>query len=84
MSGGREATGEQLLLVHEGASYDEVYLSGHGPEEGSSWSSEREPSAYSPDDKEDFDEKGVEEEDEYDEGNGDGSEDKGDRRASKE
>ena len=36
MLGGRETTGEQLLLVHEGASYDEVYLLGHGPEEGSS------------------------------------------------
>ena len=35
MLGGRETTSE-LLLVHEGASYDEVYLSGHGPEEGSS------------------------------------------------
>ena len=46
--------------------------------------SEKEPSTYSPDDKEDFDEKGVKEEDEYDEGEGEGSEDEGDRRACKE
>ena len=36
--------------------------------------SEREPSAHSPDDKEDFDEKGVEEEDEYDEEEGENEE----------
>ena len=29
MSGNREAMGEQLLSVHEGVGYDEVYLSGH-------------------------------------------------------
>ena len=37
----REATSEQSL-VHDGASYDEVFPSGHEPEEGFSWLSERE------------------------------------------
>ena len=40
MSGDGESS-----LVHEGAGYDEVFLSGHGPEEGLSWSLEREMSA---------------------------------------
>ena len=31
MLGGSEATSEQLLLVHEGLGYDEVYPSGRGP-----------------------------------------------------
>ena len=75
---------EHSSSVHKEAGYNEVYSSVHRPEEGLSWSSEREPFAHSPDDKEDFDEKGVKEEDEYDEGEGDGSEDEGDRRASKE
>ena len=35
--------------VREGAGYDEVFQSGHEPEEGLSWSSEREASAHSPD-----------------------------------
>ena len=51
MSGHNKATSEQLS-VHEGASYDKVFLSGHRPKEGLSWSSEREPSAESPINKE--------------------------------
>ena len=61
---------EQLLSVHEEAGYDEVYPSGYGPKEGSSQSSEREPFAHSPNEKEDFDKKGVKEKEEYDEGKG--------------
>ena len=72
MSGDREAMSDQSSLVREGASYNEVYPLGHGPEEGSSWSLEKELSAHSPDDEEDYDGEGVEEgEDEYDEGEGD-------------
>lgn len=52
MSGNREVTSEQSSSICEGASYDEVYPSGHGPEEGLSWSLEREPLAHSPDDEE--------------------------------
>ena len=37
----REATSEQSS-VREGAGYEEVFPSGHEPEEGFSWSSERE------------------------------------------
>ena len=70
MSGDREATSEQSSSVHKGAGYNEVYPSVHGPEEGLSWSSKREPFAHSPDDKEDFDREGVEENDEYDYGEG--------------
>ena len=36
------------MSVREGVGYNKVYLSGHGPEEGLSWSSEREPFAHSP------------------------------------
>ena len=43
----REATSEQLLIC-EGAGYGEVFQSGHEPEEGLSWSLERETSAHSP------------------------------------
>ena len=74
MSGDREATSEQWSSVYEGAGYDEVYPSGHGPEEGLSWLLERKPSIHSPNDEEDFDGKGVEEEDEYDEGKGENEE----------
>ena len=90
MSSDREATSDQSSSVCEGASYDEVYSLGHRPEEGLSWSLEREPSAHSPDDREDYDVEGVEEEDKYDKGKGeneeeykgegDGGEDKGDGR----
>ena len=75
MSGDSEATNEQSLSVCEGAGYNEVFMSGYGPEEGQSWSLEREPSTHSPvDEEEDFDGEEVEEkegnEDEYDEGEG--------------
>ena len=75
MSGDNEVTSKQSSSVHEGVSYDEVFSSGYGPEEGLSWSLERESSAHSPIDKEeDYDEEKVEEregdEDEYDEGGG--------------
>ena len=85
------------MSIYEGAGYDKVYSSGHRPKEGLSWSSEGEPSAHSPIDKEeDYDGKEVEEregdEDEYDEseeenkGEFEGEDDKGkgesDERAS--
>ena len=57
----REATSEQSL-VREGVGYDEVFQSSHEPEEGFSWSSERETSAHSPNDKvESYDREGKEE-----------------------
>ena len=74
MSGDSEATSERSLSVCKGAGYDEVYPSGHGPEEGSSRFLEREPSAHSLDDEEDFDGEGIEEEDEYDEEEGENEE----------
>ena len=55
MSSGSEATSEQSSLVHEGAGYDEVYPLGRGPEEGLTWSLEREPSAHSPNEEEEED-----------------------------
>ena len=75
MSRDSEEASKQLSLVHKGVGYDEVFPSGYGPEEGLSWSLEREPSAYSPiDEEEDYDREEVEEregdEDEYDEGEG--------------
>ena len=73
MSGDREVTSKQLLSVREEASYNEVYPSGHRPNEGLSWSSEREPSTHSPVEEEEYyDGEEVEEregdEDEYVEG----------------
>ena len=64
-----------MSSVRKGAGYDKVFPSGYGPEEGLSWSLERESSAHSPvDEEEDYDRKEVEEregdEDEYDEGEG--------------
>ena len=67
-----EATSEQSS-VREEAGYNEVFPSGHGLDEGLSWSSERERSARSPvDEEEDFDKDEVEERDgdEDDEGEG--------------
>ena len=82
----------ELLLVREGAGYNEIFSSGHGPEEGLSWSSKREMSAHSLVDEE---EKEVEEkkgDKEYDkskgenegelEGEDDEDEDESDRGAS--
>lgn len=81
MSGDRKTTSEQSSSFHEGASYDEVYPSGHGLEKGLSWSLERELSTHSlNDEEEDYDREkdydgeeveeaeGGEDEDEYDEG----------------
>ena len=61
-----------MLSVREGVGYDEVFSSGHRPEEGLSQSLEREPSARSPiNEEEDFDGDDVEREgDENDEGEG--------------
>ena len=75
MSGDSEATSELSSSVYEGAGYDKVFLLGYRLEEGLSWSSKKDSSAYSPIDKEeDYDEEKVEEregdEDEYDEGGG--------------
>ena len=47
MSGDREATSEQSSSVCEGASYDEVNLSGCELMEDLTWSPKREPSAHS-------------------------------------
>ena len=74
MLGDNEVTGEQSSVC-EGAGYDKVFLLGHGPKKGLSWSSEREPSVHSPiDEEEDYDREEVKErdgdEDEYDEGEG--------------
>nr|POE98824.1 hypothetical protein CFP56_56108 [Quercus suber] len=73
---------------------DEVFPSGHEPDKGFSWSSERELSAHSPNDKgESYDGEGVEdveggegecdegEEDEEYGGEGDGDEGEGDKTA---
>ena len=92
MSGDKETTSEQSSSVHDGARYDEVYPLGYRPEEGSSWSSEREPSAHSlVDEEEDYD--GKVDEDGYNEGEGenegeyegedDENESEGDERALK-
>ena len=55
MSGHSEAMSEQSPVL-EGMGYNEVFLSGHGPKEGLSQSSEREPFARSlVDEEEDFD-----------------------------
>ena len=84
MPGDREVTSEQSSSVHEGECYDEVYPSGHGPKKGSYWLSKKEPFAHSLNGKEDFNEKGVEEKDEYDEGEGENEEEyeeKGENRS---
>ena len=43
----RETMTSEQSSIREGAGYDEVFSSGHEPEEGFSWSSEREMSAQS-------------------------------------
>ena len=48
MSGGREATSEQLSLVRKGAGYDKVYPSGCEPKKDLTQSPAREPSTHSP------------------------------------
>ena len=69
----REATSEQSS-IREGAGYDEVFQSGHEPEKGLSWLSERETLAHSPGDEvESCDgEEEVESEDKGDEGGEEG------------
>ena len=52
MSGDREAMSKQSSSICKGTGYDEVYPLGHVLEEGLSQSSEREPSANSPNDVE--------------------------------
>ena len=86
----REATSE-WLSIHEGAGYDEVFDSGHKPDDGSSYSSERETSAQSLDEEiESYD--GVDKEKVVNESEGemdgreeerdsDGDEDKGDEES---
>lgn len=65
------------MFIRKGVGYDEVFPSGHGLKDGSSWSTERELSAHSLDDEEEnYDGEEVEDgegekdefEDEYDEG----------------
>ena len=72
MLGGSEATSEQLSSVCEGVGYDEVYPSGRGPNEGLTWSPEREPSAHSPDDEkeEDYEADGGKNGEDVEEGEG--------------
>ena len=70
----KEVTSEQSLVC-EGVGYDEVFQIGHMPEEGLSWSSERETSAHSPDEEvESCVGEGGEEEEEIDEGEDEGDE----------
>ena len=64
MSSDREAMSEQLSLVHESTSYDEVYLPSHEPMEDLTWPPEKEPFAHSLTEEEE--EKDEEYEDEYD------------------
>ena len=70
----REATSELSSLVHEGASYDEVFLSRRELREDSPQSPEREPSTQSLSDENKEEDEGDIEGDEYDEG----EEDEGD------
>ena len=72
MSSGSEAMSEQSSSVREGAGYDEVYPLGRGPEEGLTWSLEREPSAHSPneEEEEDYEADGGEDREEVEEGEG--------------
>ena len=73
MSGDIEATSDQSS-VREGAGYDEVYPSGHEPEEDLTWSLKRDPSAHSPAEEE----KECEEEEEGEEEEEDNEEERGD------
>ena len=72
MSSGSEAMSEQSSSVRVGAGYDEVYPLGRGPEEGLTWSLEREPSAHSPneEEEEDYEADGGEDREEVEEGEG--------------
>ena len=72
MSSGRKATSEQSSSIHEGAGYNEIYLSRCEPMEDFTCSPKREPSAHSPTKEEEYigdegdGEEGVEEEEEGD------------------
>lgn len=80
MSGDRKVMSKQLSSVCEGASYNEVYPSGHELEEDLTWSPKREPCAHSPVEgeeekyEEDKEREGDEEEEEKD-GEGEEGED---------
>ena len=69
----REATSEQSS-VHEGVDYDEVFQTGHEPEKGLSWSSDRETSTCSPDEEVESCVREGGEEEEIDEGEDEGDE----------
>ena len=69
----REVISEQLS-VHERASYDEVFQTGHEPEKGLSWSSDRETSTCSPDEEVESCVREGGEEEEIDEGEDEGDE----------
>ena len=68
MSGDREATSKQSSPIREGASYDEVYPSGHNPMEDLTQSLEREPFAHSRTEEDKKDEEEEEEDEEKEEG----------------
>ena len=72
-------TSEQLSSVRKGAGYDKVYASSRGPEEGSTWSPEREPSTHSPNDEEEEDYEADGGEDGEEEEDGEKREDEGGR-----
>ena len=94
MSSDSEATSEQLLSVHEGAGYNEIYPLGCGPKKVLTWSLEGKMSSHSPDDgdeedyeadggeddkKEDGEEREDEEEEKSDEGSHEESDGRGNR-----
>ena len=81
MSSDREAMSEQSSLVHEGASYDEVYPLGHEPmAEDLTWSPKREPFTHflaeEEKEEEEKDEDECEQEDDDEEGKDHGEGDK--------
>ena len=79
----KEVTSEQSLVC-EGVGYDEVFQIGHMPEEGLSWSLERETLGQSPDEEvESYVGEGGEEE-EIDEGEDEGDEEEEDEGDAKE
>ena len=64
----KESTSELSSLVREGAGYNEIFLSGHKPEEDSPRSPKREPSTQSLSDENVEEDGGDVEEDEYNKG----------------
>ena len=69
----RKETSKQLS-IREGAGYDEVFQTGHEPEKGLSWSSDRETSTCSPDEEVESCVREGGEEEEIDEGEDEGDE----------